>query len=240
MKAMQDLGLTEREVKVYLALLDTGSTTVGPLVKKSGIPNSKIYETLEKLISRGLVTYVIRAGKKNFQPCKPKVLLNILEEKKRGLREALPKLELKYKLSARPQSAQVFEGIKGAKEALNNVLDELKRGETYSVFGVEEELQMPDFISFINKHHLKRYEKGVKVRIIFEKKSKKTVKTKYCVKGASIRYTKESTPTGVFVYKDKVMTFIWGERPTVFVIQSQQHADRYNEFFKAVWTKAKP
>ena len=34
---LEDLGLTNAEIKIYLALLELGSTTAGPIIEKSGL-----------------------------------------------------------------------------------------------------------------------------------------------------------------------------------------------------------
>jgi sugar-specific transcriptional regulator TrmB len=48
-KAMESLGLTSYEIKVYLSLLEAGSMTASNISKKSGVPYSKIYEVLNSL-----------------------------------------------------------------------------------------------------------------------------------------------------------------------------------------------
>ena len=48
-KAMENLGLTGYEIRVYLSLLDTGSMTAADISKKSGVPYSKIYEVTQQL-----------------------------------------------------------------------------------------------------------------------------------------------------------------------------------------------
>jgi HTH-type transcriptional regulator, sugar sensing transcriptional regulator len=52
-KAMESLGLTSYEIKVYLSLLETGSMTASDISKKSGVPYSKIYEVLNSLEDKG-------------------------------------------------------------------------------------------------------------------------------------------------------------------------------------------
>ncbi|MDW0314988.1 MAG: helix-turn-helix domain-containing protein [Nitrososphaeraceae archaeon] len=52
-KAMESLGLTSYEIKVYLSLLETGSLTASDISKKSGVPYSKIYEVLNSLEDKG-------------------------------------------------------------------------------------------------------------------------------------------------------------------------------------------
>ena len=75
----RDIGFSEREIKVYLALLGIGQTTVGPIAAETRLQHSKVYQTLEKLIDRGLVSYVIKSKTKYFQAHNPKQILNILK-----------------------------------------------------------------------------------------------------------------------------------------------------------------
>lgn len=55
-----------------------------------------------------------------------------------------------------------------------------------------------------------------------------------------VRYTKQTLPTGVFIYGNSVMTVVWGEKPTAFVISSRKNYDYYREFFEDIWKKAVP
>ncbi len=52
-KAMEDLGLTSYEIRVYLSLLESGSMTASDMSKRSGVPYSKIYEVLNSLEEKG-------------------------------------------------------------------------------------------------------------------------------------------------------------------------------------------
>ena len=109
---LRDLGFSEREIKVYLALLELGSTTVGPIASKTRLQHSKVYQTLEKLIDRGLVTFVIKSKTKYFQAEEPKHILSMIKEKERSFKEILPELEQKQKQAQSPQTAKVYEGYK--------------------------------------------------------------------------------------------------------------------------------
>src|SRR3989344_2183897 len=93
-------GLTDGESKVYLALSELGASTVGPLVKKSKVAYSNIYDILNRLIEKGLVSFVIKSKIRYFQTTTPKNLLIYLEnkekeisEQKNELRKILPDLE---------------------------------------------------------------------------------------------------------------------------------------------------
>ena len=61
-KLLEHIGLTKNEVKVYLALLDTGLTTTSAIIKETCINTSKVYESLERLLKKGLVSYTTESA----------------------------------------------------------------------------------------------------------------------------------------------------------------------------------
>ena len=54
-RAMESLGLTNYEIKVYISLLNEGIMTAQELSKKSIVPYSKIYEVVRKLGDKGWI-----------------------------------------------------------------------------------------------------------------------------------------------------------------------------------------
>ena len=98
-RVLREIGFSEREAKVYLALLELGQTTVGPIAAKTRIQHSKVYPTLEKLIDRGLVSFIIRSKTKYFQASDPTHISNILRERERKFNAILHKLKQKQKHS---------------------------------------------------------------------------------------------------------------------------------------------
>ncbi len=128
-------GLTKGEIKVYLALLKLGLTTSGPIVNKSGIAKSMVYPVLEKLIHKGLVSYIIKEKTKYFQASDPEKIVEFIEEREKSLNEtkdevkkSLPELELMMKL-AKKSEATIYLGNKGLRTAYERVYKKLKRGE---------------------------------------------------------------------------------------------------------------
>ena len=57
---LKKIGLTNGEARVYSSLLNLESSTVGPITKKSGVAYSKIYEVLQRLIEKGMVSFIIK------------------------------------------------------------------------------------------------------------------------------------------------------------------------------------
>jgi len=61
---LEDLGLTSTEIKVYLTLLEMGSSNAGIILQKSKLPNSTIHRDLNSLIEKGLVNFIFEGIKK--------------------------------------------------------------------------------------------------------------------------------------------------------------------------------
>ncbi len=241
LELLQELGFTPREIKVYLALLELGSTTVGPIATKSKLQSSKIYETLEKLKEKGLVSYVIISKTKHFQASDPKEILNILDEKRRKFKDLLEELKLKQKYSESKQISTVYEGFKSFKALFNKILDELNHGDEYWAFAFKNEYRSPSASIFLSNFHKKLEDKKIDDKVLGHTSVKKIINKSFEKnKNINIRFTKNETPLGVIIIKNKVINLIWGERPTAIEITSEQIYKQYRNFFLELWTNAKP
>ncbi len=242
-KVLTQLGLTGSEIKVYFALLELESSTVGPLIDRAKVPDSKIYSILEKLKERGLVSFVIKNNVKHFQASDPKNLVTLLNEKEEEIaaerkeleEKVIPYIESRRKLTGEKQEATVYESYAGLKSAFNLILDNLTAGEGYSVFMLSESLKEKKVVSFFQTYHKKRIERGIKVRLISNIEFKKFILSTHRYKGMKLRFTEQKLPVGLFIFKNHVMTVIWGEKPTAFVIKSKRNYEHYREFFEDMW-----
>jgi len=212
---LRNIGLTESEIKVYLALLELGSTTKGPIVDKSRVASSKIYELLEKLIQKGLVSYVLKSGVKYFEASPPKRILDYVKEKENDLRnqeiklqELLPTLEMKRSMHGIGSDTQIFKGMKGAKTAFDDILGELKQGDEYYVLGISK--FTPHFERFVVNFHKKRAKLGIKCKIIVNELAKDIGKKLEVIKNTNVRYLQKElfTPVVFIIYRNKTLISI--------------------------------
>lgn len=245
---LEGIGLTKGEVKTYFALLELGSSTTGEIIKKAKVSRSKVYEMLERLIDKGLVSFVIKNNIKYFQAASPQSIIRYVEKKKKELTEkesSLKKLasflEKKQKTSKKPQHATVYEGINGIKTMYNEILTSLHKGEEYYAIAVEpEEYQNKDFSLFIENYHRRREEKGIKVKLLANSVLKKEISSTIALtKLMRVRYFTQEIPSATLIYKDSVVTFVWANTPTGIVTKSETIAKRYKKFFEEIWENAK-
>jgi len=107
--ALEDLGLSQAEIKTYVALLEMGESTTGPIIKRSNLQSSVVHRVIKQLIDKELVSYVVVGKNKHYQPAKPQTLVNFVETKKKRLLEILPELESRQQLVKR-NTAEMFMG----------------------------------------------------------------------------------------------------------------------------------
>jgi len=122
---LEKIGLTNAESKVYLALLELGNSTAGPIIDKAKITPSKVYELIDKLQRKGLVSVVIEENARHYEAASPERLIDYLEERERKLKEekeqlkkTLPQLKMVQMSSANKSQAIIFKDYKGVETAL--------------------------------------------------------------------------------------------------------------------------
>ncbi|MDO8627407.1 MAG: helix-turn-helix domain-containing protein [Candidatus Diapherotrites archaeon] len=246
---LREIGLTEGEITIYLSLQKLGSSGVGSIVSDTNLQKTTVYFCLNSLISKGLVSYFIRNKIKIFESANPNRLVDFLDEKSKGIeeqkkkvQELIPKL-LASRVEKEMHSANVFEGWKGMKTAFDDLYERLKPGETYQTLGVT---QLPEthekFRKFIQGFHLRRAAKKVKLQLILNEDLKDSVgKEREKVKFTEVRYVQREfqAPSFANMYKDKVLMTVWKEKPYAFLIQSQEIADSFRNYFFGMWKTAK-
>ncbi len=72
---LQQIGLTKREAEVYLALLQRKEFTAPELTKITTVTRTKIYEILQSLVHKGIVSESSRNGNKMYRSIDPKIAL---------------------------------------------------------------------------------------------------------------------------------------------------------------------
>lgn len=234
------LGLTGNEADIYLALLELGPSQVSKIVEKTRINRTNIYDRIERLISKGLVSYVIKNNRKNFYAAKPERIMRYLEEKedqiqdeKEALRSILPELE-QIQPASSGETVEVYEGKEGLKTILEDIIRTKQNILTYGSEGNFSQVLRHYF-----KHYLKRLEKsGIKMKVIFNHDdSKKPFSWGF----AQVRYIQKEfkTPTETTIYGDKVAIFLLREKPKAILITSKAIADSYKTHFNLLWGIAK-
>jgi HTH-type transcriptional regulator, sugar sensing transcriptional regulator len=251
LELLKNIGLTESESKVYLALLDLGTTTIGPIADKSDVSYSKIYLLLEKLIHKGLASYIAKEKTKYFTASNPKKILEYLQQKKNKIDELssdvqklLPQLEAKHDLFREKEYATVYEGYEGLKTIYYEGMEKMREGQEILLLGATMGISSDEKIypRMLKKIHQRREEKKIGLRVIFnqEFKNNKEIDFYKNQKHAKVRFLLNDTSAGVNIQADRVLIIYWQKQePKIFVIKSTVVADSFRKYFEVIWQQAK-
>lgn len=242
---LKKLGLTEGEAKAYIALLKAGTSTVGPIAKEAGISYSKIYEVLERLIEKGLVSFVTREKTKHFQAIAPNRLADFLEKKEKEindnkelLKRLLPGLEKMRGLAPKEES-EIFLGTAGLKTAYDLLLENNKDKDFLLFFYVYDEQYQEIASSFYQKEFVYYKKLGIRMRGISTIDFKKSKYFEIPPSFVELKFVDFPLPSLIDIYQDKVLFTAWRDKPVAYLIHSKEIADNLRKYFEAIWKMAK-
>jgi len=241
---LQTVGLTGNETKVFLKLLESGTTTPGDLIVKTGLHRSRVYDCLNKLIEMGLVSYVIQDNKKFVRAEDTKKLLEVIEAKenelkrqKKKLSQAISSLESKRGKQGEEQEVMVFRGRNGIKSVLADWLNERKEVLAIGAYGEHAET-LDYYLKYILPgFHKERIAKGIRFRFIFPEESKKRgleLKDLDLTEVKILRHAFASA-TSTQIYGDKVAIIIWTAEPMSVIIKNKEFARSQRNYFNVLW-----
>ncbi len=244
---LEDIGLTKNEIKIYLALLELGSTTTGPIIKKTGIHTSKVYDGLQRLANKGLVSYVIIANTKHFKAVNPNRITDFLNEKKSKIveqeteiKKIIPELILKQRPLNDETEAEIFRGWKGMETVYRMMRDNLKRGDINYVFGASKGENEEQVIIFFTKHLKILAKKRVKQKIIYNEAARGNIPENLKhPKLFLVKHLQNTTPAEINIWLDKVMIVLLTKKPTVILINNKKVAESFKQYFEVMWKIAK-
>jgi len=240
------IGLTKGESEVYITLLSLGNTTSGNIIKKSKVSRSKVYDVLERLQQKGLVSKITKENIQHFQATDPSKILEYLHSKKHDIENNIQDAEKivpeikKIQQTTENQDARVYSGIQGLQSFYNWILEEGNTGEKYYAITIGSMKWTTDIKTFFSNFHVKREEKGITAKILFSgKKSELAKATKIAhSKLYELRHTTQKAPSGILIFRDYVGILNWQETPQLFVVQSKSNAEQFKQFFNELYNNA--
>lgn len=239
---LEKIGLLNNDRKVYLALIELGSSTVSDIVKKCGLHRSYVYDILDKLIDFGLVGFTIKNNKKYFEASPPEKLLEVIEfreqqlkDDKERIKEVISELKKKTETNQLKQESKIFSGKQGIKAILEDIISTKK---DFVAFGAEGKFK-EIYKWYFTNWQKRRIEHKIKYKIIYSAMLRANRPTKE-QKWVQIKFLHEKYdfPATTIVYGDKVAILLWDKTPTGFLLESQEVVRSFLNYFEVMWEKA--
>lgn len=239
--ALTKAGLTAQEANVYLTLLYLGPSNAGKITSKSGIHRRNVYDCIERLIEKGLVSYYRQGKKRFFEAAHPNRLLQVMVEKEERIKDSyndikamLPELISNYKFSSFKHEASVFRGREGLKTIFEDILE---TGKENLILGAES--KAPKILKhYLTKFHERRITKKIKERFLFNSSERGRGKKLSIMPYTEVRFMPApyNPSATINIYDNKTAIITWvEEEPLGILIENQHIARGMKEYFELMW-----
>ncbi len=238
-------GLSRKEAKVYLSLLEIGASVVSDIAKNTKMNRSTTYVLLESLTNHGLVSISEENGVKVYAPSPPERLVHYLEDRAKEYTQListansiLPELKALYVGVGPKPKVQFFEGVEGIKTAYEYTLASTETIRAYaSIENMHQALghYFPDY-------YQRRTAKGISIRAIFPdtpesreriKHNKEEAREAYLVPKEKFAFSQE-----INIFDNKIVFMSLIEK-FALVVESEALADGLKKTFELAWEEAK-
>lgn len=237
-----EIGLTKNEAAVYLALTETGPSTTGPVIKRSGLYRVIVYDTLDKLAQKGLVHHSFKNKRKVFAAEPPNRIVEMLKGKEAAARDVAEKLQAMARPTLAETGARVYEGWQGIRAAQENYFTEMKTGKggEYLMVGASRALHKK-LDAFFNDFHERRSKMKIPAKLLFNENNRTFGKLKKAYKPAQVRFMPVGTvtPSWISTYEDMTLIGVAEEMPMAIFVKSRSVAESYRQYFYFMWEMGK-
>ena len=229
---LKNFGLSEKEIAVYLALIELGPSSVREISAKSKVNRGTTYDILKSLIQLGVVSYYNKESKQYFMAEQPEKLLSAIDQKKEELdevrgsiQENLPLIRTLFEKQGGKPVVKFYEGSKGVRQIFEDVLDEVEKssGKSYYLYSSATAEDRKNVYGSMPDFSKRRIAKKISVKIISlgeggklaglderkqmsigKKDLKATHEIIYAGKVAHISIDSNGDPVGVVIQNDEV------------------------------------
>lgn len=236
--SLKSIGFTSREIQIYLATLELGSSTVTPISIKAGFKRPYCYDILEDLKKRGFVNYIEKNGRRHYFAEDPKKIETELIDNLSGFQAVLPEIRSIFNTNESKPKIRYYEGKEGV----------------ISIY--EENTKAKEILAIGSPNHLYEY-----LPKYFENHAKEAIKSKQIIKelitedGSSAEYIKEfnkenqevrllpkgiTFSTDLMIFDNKLALISFGSELHGVVIESSSIVDLQKTLFEIIWATAKP
>ncbi|HKR74779.1 MAG TPA: helix-turn-helix domain-containing protein, partial [Candidatus Nitrosocosmicus sp.] len=211
---LTNLGLTQGEAKVYLAMIQIGPSRIGKIVEKAGVSQSKVYNVLDRLILKGLASYNIKDNFKYFQSLEPSRLHEFIMKKENEVRrqkEGITQIinDLSRNIYATKRSAsEIFVGERSLRSAYMTLLSDSKKGEILRYFYPYPDAH-ENASPFYSRFYKYQKSKGLIERGIVNSDFKNSQHFKEIPKDVKLRHVNFPLPGTIDIFADKLLIVDW-------------------------------
>ena len=245
---LQNIGFSDKEARVYRALLEHGSLNVAEIAKLAEINRTSGYHILSSLIKKGLVGMTKKQKRVLYAAEDPGILSRYVSERvqewqvKLGeVNESIPELRTLYQEPITKPRVRYHENMEGLKAIYEDSL--LCREKEIRAYASTEHLKNVLGESYAEDYFKRRTEKRIFIRSIIPTSpygiKLKRIQKEYLRKIHLMPLQKYSISPEIYIYDNKVAYISLQEKFGV-VVESKEIAEAEKRIYELAWEASKP
>lgn len=245
-RELQNLGLTEKEAKVYTTALELGPETVQHIAKVSGINRATTYVQIGLLKDKGLMSEFVK-GKKTFfvaeSPNRLKNLLSVIEKelelKKTEANSVIPGLLSLFESMGERPKVRFFEGIEGTRAMRDDFLS-VKNKQIESIMNYDKLFQL--FPHQQEEYTPLRVKKKIHSKVLYwsDGGEQKNANDPKMLRSAKyMKLSKYPLNADITIYDNKIALATYKSAPIGVIIESKEISDSLRAMFYLIWDNLK-
>jgi len=240
-----ELGLNEKQIRVYLALLELGPATATEISRMANIDRTTCYSILDSLVAYGLINHAGKTKVLKYVAENPDSLVVYVEnmikknqERLKKVYDLLPELFSIYNEKEKPK-VKYYDGVEKMKEAFEDTLT--TQGEIWA-YAVGGEAIKSVGEKYVSNYIKKRVERNINIKVIAPSdegsveiisKDREQLRESLIIPKEEYYFAVE-----IDIYDDKVLMVSWKENFAV-LIESKEIADTHRNAFRIGWIGAR-
>ncbi|MEK7118628.1 MAG: helix-turn-helix domain-containing protein [Patescibacteria group bacterium] len=244
-KYLEELGFSDKEATVYLALLQFDNASPAQIAEKTRLNRSTVYVVLESLEKKGLASETNVGKTVHYQAAAPERLETFveqqqlkLEEMGRRLKDIIPQIKsVGREFGERP----VVKFLDGKDAALKNNLDFFEsydqKGTAYFFFNRDliEEIFTPKELEAVQKIRPKKTIRGKSIYV----SSQTILPSNELTERKKVDKDKYPVTCDMSIYEDRVQIVTLGKSVSTIYIKSRDVAETLKSLFRLAFENLK-
>ena len=241
---IKQLGLKEKEARLYSACLELGPSKAKDLSKLTDLNRGTIYDVARSLFKKGLLSSTQRKNTTYFVANNPRTYIQKIEENLNSAKKALPALELLLQSSSYRPKLRYFEGNEGIK----NVYEEILNTKDKMIYCLSSPQEMFGSVGadFMREYVKRRARRHIHMKAINDPKgdvddrkySHSTHSDAKLLRETKIGPENLRIPGMIEIYDNSVAMMSTKKENFGFIIESEEFATLMKQMFEILWSQS--
>lgn len=227
-EALESLGLSEKEMRVYTSLLELGDSPVNKITERSELMRVTVYPVLKTLIEKGFVSKYSMDRKSYFKAINPEQILDMIKEKENKVRLALPSLKTMINKIETKTSVELFKGSKG----ISSFFEKIYSGEDKELWAYGNGDLIEEIIKYQSLHGRKlRINKKIKLNIVVSPVKLEYLKDPSYREFTKIKFNEELKNIGIYIiFSRKIVGIMDLTKEINAILIENEEVAKYHKF----------